>query len=49
MNETFAYEIKTYVAIWFDYIGGIYYLAVNAEAELRKLEETDAKQLKLDF
>lgn len=21
MNETFAYEIKTYVAIWFDHIG----------------------------
>lgn len=26
MNETFAYEIKTYVAIWFDYIWGKYYI-----------------------
>nr|DAR79139.1 MAG TPA: hypothetical protein [Caudoviricetes sp.] len=25
------------------------YLAVNAKAELRKLEEAEAKQLKLDF
>lgn len=49
ISQKWVYENVIYSRFYISPATYNNYLAVNAKAELRKLEEAEAKQLKLDF